>query len=152
MCLNKELFSEQAVLINQDVHLQEEALRLICLELENKNVVTSDFFQAILEREKVYPTGLSLSENIGVAIPHTDPDKVKKNQMGFISLKRPVKFQQMGDDSKEVEVTMIFVLCLKTSDDQLDMLQKLMQMFGDKDAMNQLIKIENQKEFYQTLG
>ncbi|NWN99660.1 PTS sugar transporter subunit IIA [Tetragenococcus halophilus] len=151
MYLNKKLFSEQVVLINQNASSQEKALRFVCSELEKTDAVTSDFFQAIIEREKVYPTGLSLSRNIGVAIPHTDPDKVKKSQIGFISLKNPVKFKQMGDASQEVKVTMIFVLCLKSSNDQLDMLQKLMQMFNDEDAMNKLIKIRKQEEFYQIL-
>ena len=147
MYLDKKLFNKKVVLINRDVQDQIEALKTIAAELQSKGVVNSRFLPAIIERERKYPTGLALSSGIGVAIPHTDPDKVQEEQIGFISLKEPVVFKQMGDLDTNVDVTAIFVLCLKSPDDQLQMLQNLMTMFADAKVMKQIYGAKTVDEF-----
>ena len=87
-----------------------------------------------------------MTQTIGVAIPHTDPDKVIEPQIGFMSLKHPVTFHQMGDNA-EIQVKLIFMLALKKSDDQLSMLQKLMALFQNQEAMDALQKIEQKNDF-----
>ncbi len=64
---------------------------------------------AILQREAQFPTGLPVTP-YGVAIPHTDGTYVLKPQLAFASLKNPVVFQEMGNRSREIQVT--FILCL----------------------------------------
>lgn len=147
MYLKKDFFSEQVILIDKEATTQAGALKLIADVLQEKGIVTPSFYPAILAREEKYSTGLTLSDGTGVAIPHTDTDKVNKNQIGFISLSRPISFKQMGDPTQNVEVNMIFMLCLKNADEQLDMLQNLMQMFSDTEMMKRVREVKTKEAF-----
>ena len=61
-------------------------------------------------------------------------------------LKESITFHQMGDNT-EIPVNMIFMLALKQSDSQLTMLQKLMALFQNQEAMNTLQSITSIDEF-----
>ena len=52
----------------------------------------------------------------------------------------------MGDNA-EIQVKLIFMLALKKSDDQLSMLQKLMALFQNQEAMDALQKIDQKNDF-----
>ena len=71
--------------------------------------VNADFKQAVLDREKVYPTGLPSGE-ICVAVPHTDVKYVKKPAIVFASLKKAVDFANMADKSQKVSVRFVVML------------------------------------------
>lgn len=139
-------FSEEVILFNKYVSDKEEALKLLSDQLKDKDLVEDNFYRGIIEREKNYPTGLQVGD-IGIAIPHTDSDKVKKAQLGFLSLKQPVIFKDMGDANNEIEVSMIFMLALKDPDSQLTMLQKLIGLFQDKTLINRLKQCTEIEEF-----
>lgn len=139
-------FSEEIILFDKDVNDKEEALKLLSDQLKDKKLVENDFFESIIEREKNYPTGLQI-EDIGIAIPHTDSDKVKKAQLGYLSLKQPVIFNDMGDADSEIKVSMIFMLALKDPHSQLTMLQKLIGLFQDKNLIERLKNCTEIEEF-----
>ena len=105
------------------------------------------FFQAVIDREKVYPTGLSINDGIGIAIPHTDGIHIIKPQIGFMTLKEPVIFKDMGDDQHEIEVNIIFMLGLLKSEHQIEMLQKLVGLFQDEVLLPEVIACKNINEF-----
>lgn len=139
-------FSEDIIFLNQEIANQEEAIKLLTDQFYAKGLVEDDFHQAILKREKEYPTGLEMP-HIGVAIPHTDSDKVKKAQLGFMSLTKPVEFGNMVDPDQKVQVSLIFMLALKESGDQLKMLQKLIGIFQDEESTDKLQACETETEF-----
>lgn len=138
------LFDKQIILFDQEMADQEMALTTLASQLEKAGLVTSDFTTAIIQREHQFPTGL-LTQTMGVAIPHTDADKVIEPQIAFMRLKKPVIFHQMGDN-QEIAVQMIFMLALKQGQYQLKMLQKLMALFQDSSAMHHLMTIRSNEE------
>ena len=139
------LFDKEVILFNQDASDNVSALTRLADSMYAKGVVTSEYRDALLKREESFLTGL-MTQTIGVAIPHTDPDKVIEPQIGFMSLKHPVTFHQMGDNA-EIQVKLIFMLALKKSDDQLSMLQKLMALFQNQEAMDALQSVDQKKDF-----
>ena len=139
------LFDKEVILFNQDASDNVSALTRLADSMYAKGVVTDEYKDALLKREESFPTGL-MTQTIGVAIPHTDPDKVIEPQIGFMSLKHPVTFHQMGDNA-EIQVKLIFMLALKKSDDQLSMLQKLMALFQNQEAMDALQSVDQKKDF-----
>ncbi len=147
MKIDQKLFSKRIILFHQNMKTQDEIFRNLDKRLVDKRIVTNGFLRAIQKREKNFPTGLQLESGIGVAIPHTDPEFVNENQIGFMSLNDPVQFRQMGSDTEKVQVRMIFILCLKEAHQQLDMLQNLMTLFGDDATIKQLYKCQSEKEF-----
>lgn len=108
--------------------------------------------KAIKKREENFPTGLNLESGVGVAIPHTDPEYVNKDQIGFISLNKPIEFKQMGSDTEKVQVKMVFILCLKEAHKQLDMLQNLMTIFGNSQMVKNLYECKSKDKFLNLIS
>ncbi len=129
------------IFINLEVETKEEALGILGSQLHISGYVKEKFPESVLEREEKFPTGLHFVP-YGVAIPHTDGDKVIQSQLAFASLKKPVPFMEMGNVYKNVEVSLIFMLALTTPKDQPILLQKLMEMLQDKVTMNKLVLLE----------
>jgi PTS system galactitol-specific IIA component len=86
-----------------------------------------------------------------VAIPHTDPEHVNRTQVGFMSLKEPVEFIEMGTDDKKIPVTMMFMLALKEAHQQLDMLMKLMDVFQNDELMEKFRNVDNYEDYYRLI-
>lgn len=76
-----------------------------------------------MKREKLFPTGLDTP--IPVAIPHTDSVHVISPAVCVLRLREPVAFSLMEDDSKKAFVEFVFNMALKSNDDQLEMLNKI---------------------------
>ncbi|WP_251460364.1 PTS sugar transporter subunit IIA [Weizmannia agrestimuris] len=143
-------FDQEIILFNQSVEGCENALELLADQFMKKKLVTSSFKDGILKREKNYPTGLKMN-NIGIAIPHTDSDKVIHSQVGFMSLSKPVKFREMGSETGTVDVSIIFMLALKKANDQLNMLQKLVSLFQDEQLVTTLRTCSSNKQFIEIM-
>lgn len=139
-------FSEEIAFFNQSCNSKEEALKKLADVFLEKGLVKDTFFQAVIEREKVYPTGLSIN-GIGVAIPHTDGVHIINPQIGFMSLKEPIIFKDMVDAGHDIEVNAIFMLGLLKSQQQMDMLQKLVELFQDEVLFKNVIACKNIDEF-----
>ncbi|MGX7148963.1 PTS sugar transporter subunit IIA [Enterococcus ureasiticus] len=133
-----------------EVNDRNEALQRLTKKLGAKDFITEDFYEHIIEREEKFPTGLPVHA-IGVAIPHTDSEYVKKSQIAFMSLKEPVTFFEMGTNDKPVKVSMIFMLALKEAHEQLEMLQKLISMIQEQDTMEKLYHCQTKTEFIQII-
>lgn len=140
-----ELFDAKIALFHQNVESKEDALKLLADKFMETGVAKESFYDAILEREKTFATGLTLN-NMCVAIPHTDPEHVNRIQLGFMTLEKPVDFIEMGTDDKHIEVTLIIMMALKEAHQQLDMLMKLMDVFQNDEVMERLSKTNNYDE------
>lgn len=142
------ILDKKIALFHQDAENREEALKKLADQFVEAGVVEPNFLEGITKREMNFPTGLQLNV-YGVAIPHTDPEYVKETQIGFMSLNNPVEFRDMGDLDNTIQVSMIFMMAIKEAHGQLEMLQKLMGMFGDDDAMEKLHNCDNYEDFYE---
>lgn len=139
-------FDSEIAEFQVEVKDRNDALRRLTEQLGAKQFITNDFLEHIIEREEKFPTGLPV-HTIGVAIPHTDSEYVKKSQIAFMSLKEPVTFFEMGTNDKPVNVHMIFMLALKEPHEQLEMLQKLISMIQEQAIMERLYQCQTKAEF-----
>ncbi|AWK52909.1 hypothetical protein DIC82_18755 [Clostridium beijerinckii] len=126
-----------------------EFLENIAEELLNLGYVKNSFKDAIIEREKVFPTGLPV-EPIGVAIPHCDSEHVNKPGIAFVRFKDDVKFTNM-DGEGEVDAKIAFVLIVKEKEKQVGILQKLMQVVTNNDILLNLYNEKNKQELIKIL-
>ncbi|MCL6572483.1 MAG: PTS sugar transporter subunit IIA [Bacillus sp. (in: Bacteria)] len=143
-------FDRKITFFDLEVNDRQDALQKMAESLYTANLVHASFHQGILEREETFPTGLSVIP-YGVAIPHTDADKVITPQIAFASLKKPVKFRMMGNGKEEIEVSLIFMLALKKAEDQLIMLQRLMDIFQDHALLSEFASCMNQGKLDELL-
>lgn len=114
---------ENVFVIEGDAGNKEEALMLTFQKLYGEGCVENSFYEGCIQREKKFPTGLETE--IPVAIPHTDSIHVKSPAVCVLKLKRPVAFSLMEDDSRQIKVDFVFNMALKSNDDQLGMLNKI---------------------------
>ncbi|MDU3688165.1 MAG: PTS sugar transporter subunit IIA [Anaerococcus hydrogenalis] len=113
--------------------------------LIEEKMVKKSFKEAILQREKSYPTGLQF-DGYGIALPHTDSEYVIKSQIAIMTLEKPVKFIEMASTDKEIDVKTIFMLALKDSNQHIKILQKVMELLQDKEAMSMIESFDDSKE------
>lgn len=141
-----EFFNEEITLFQQEADSAAEALKSLAEVFQEKKLVTTDFYQNILKREEAFPTGLDVN-GIGVALPHTDSEFVHRSQVGFLSLKQPVSFFQMGTTDQPVKVQILFMLALKEPHQQLTMLQNLIAMFQKEGVLQQLLAVDQTADY-----
>ncbi|CWK00414.1 PTS system galactose-specific transporter subunit IIB [Streptococcus pneumoniae] len=87
--------------------------------LEEREIVTLTYREALITREKSFPTGLDM-EFLGkdlpnVAIPHTDIVHNLAEKVVVVRLEKPVTFHNMIAPGKEVEVSLLFFIINNSS-------------------------------------
>lgn len=100
--------------------------------LEN-DYIQIEYIAACINREKSYPTGLLMSNGIGIAIPHANYQLVKSDAISLVRSRKGVEFQQMEDSDLNVTCQLIFHLALSTSNQHLTILQRLFTLFQNKE-------------------
>lgn len=147
----KIAFEKELIVIGMDVKDKTEAIEKLAERLESLGYVNGEYKNAVLEREKVFPTGLP-TKGVGVAIPHTDIKYVIKSAIAVGILKKPVFFNVMGNPEEEVEVKVIFMLALKEPQLQINILRDLVNIFQNETLLEKIAESKNELEILEMLG
>ena len=146
----KDILFPECILTHVKAESKEEALGRLFEALNAAGKVKPSFYEAILEREKNYPTGLELGER-NAAIPHVTPDHVVTSAMGVAVWDTPVTFQRMDNKAETVEVKVIFNIALDANGKHLDILQEIMGVVANADVMRRLVRAETSEQIIKIL-
>lgn len=146
----KELFCKERIQINLEASSQKDALKKTAELMEKTGIVKDDFFENILAREKKFPTGLKIGD-IGIAIPHTDPEYVNEPGIAVSTMKDSVKFKRMDDPEEIVEAKVIFMLALQDGHNHLEMISSIVKMLSNKKVLNKLIQADSEETILETI-
>ena len=135
---------------------QEQLFDQVATLLEEKKVVTDTYRSALIEREKMFPTGLDM-EFLGkdlpnVAIPHTDTIHNLTENVVVVRLAKPVTFHNMIAPDKEVEVSLLFFIINNSSSSQTNILAQLMDFFTGDGHLEALSKISEPEALFQYIS
>ena len=135
---------------------QEQLFDQVATLLEEKKVVTDTYRSALIEREKMFPTGLDM-EFLGkdlpnVAIPHTDTIHNLTENVVVVRLAKPVTFHNMIAPDKEVEVSLLFFIINNSSSSQTNILAQLMDFFTGNGHLEALSKIIEPEALFQYIS
>jgi len=119
--------------------------------LQDQGYVHDSFIDAVLEREKIFATGLPTPE-IQVAIPHADVEHVKRSAIAVGILADPVTFGEMGSQDGTVDVQIACCLAVKESESLVSLLQNLVGIFQDTDFLHQLLEQDNPEEVAELIN
>ena len=133
----KEVLREELVLLNHKAGRAEDVLRAMAKLLYDDGAVKDTYCDAMLEREKEFPTGLPTQE-IHVALPHAGVEHVHYSAMAVAVMARPVKFREMGAPDNELDVEIILMLANADPDEQVQTLRKLVELFDEPAALHAL--------------
>ena len=155
-----ELIAADSVMCRVRAGSRDEVLKLAADHLKQAGYVTDGFFQALLKRENMFPTGICFGDTC-VAIPHAEPGFVKKPVMLIMTLERPVRFVNMEDCEAEMPVEIVFVLAFTDSEKHLNVLQRLSALIrdsgtaaalreaGDEGKLREVLKNSELAEFWR---
>lgn len=110
----------------------QKVIKLAGKPLVDGKLVTQKFIQACIDRETNFPTGLKLSEFLGIAIPHGSSEFVNASAVSFVRLNESVDFGLMEDKSQQVPCKYAFNLALSNGGEHIGILRKLMRLFQDE--------------------
>lgn len=117
---------------------------------EKKGYVNSGYLEALIDREKKYPTGLKF-ENHNIAIPHAYPEYIKKENIVFIRLNNDIDFLEMGTLDEKLSVRIVIMLLIKKGEEQVKVLLKLMNLFENNDNYVYLLEETDDEKIYEFL-
>ena len=135
---------------------QEQLFDQVATLLEEKKVVTDTYRSALIEREKMFPTGLDMKflgkDLPNVAIPHTDTIHNLTENVVVVRLAKPVTFHNMIAPDKEVEVSLLFFIINNSSSSQTNILAQLMDFFTGNGHLEALSKITEPEALFQYIS
>ena len=143
--------TKQLIELQSDHSSSSAVIERLFEKLHAHQYVKESFLEAVLKREEVYPTGLPLAKT-GVAIPHTDSEHVLKPAIAVSILKNPVIFSMMGSPDTKINVDIVLMLAISDPQKQLSMLQHLMNVFQDEQAMEAIKNVKTEEKIVQLLN
>lgn len=150
------LFSKESVFVSNATS-KEEVFAEVSEALIKSGVVKENFLEHVLEREKNYPTAISLA-NISkaypnVAIPHTEPEFVNNTKIVPVKLTNSLVFQNMSSRHKDITVDFLFVILNADKASQVHLLSDLVAFFEtqDKDALAEFFTLTDTDAIYDYL-
>ncbi|GHN36009.1 PTS sugar transporter subunit IIA [Lactobacillus delbrueckii] len=152
-----DLFASDAVFISEQTD-KEAVIREVYQKLLDRGYVKGDFIAHILEREKQYPTGIDtspISKDLpNVAIPHTEGEFVNTRMIAPIELVHPVKFHNMIEPDKELDVKFLFMILNNDPEGQANILAQIMDFLNSTpvEQLKQLFSSKSTSEIYEFLA
>jgi galactitol PTS system EIIA component len=144
------ILNPEFVYFQKEVDTNYDTLSYLADQLFEKGVVKESFKEALLLREKEFPTGLP-TEGVGVAIPHTEAKYVNENRVAISLLANPVSFQMMGIPENEVKVSIVFLLALKDAKGHLELLRALMELIQKPQLLRELTHTNSKEEVIEII-
>jgi PTS system galactitol-specific IIA component len=146
----EDILKEDCIIENLRAAAKEEAITAMAQFLFAKGYVKDSFQAAILERERLYPSGLPM-EGHKIAIPHTDAEHVNESVILFARLDRPVEFSSMGDPDEKIQVRLVSMFALKEKKQIGFLLDVLINTYSDNDTLEAVLNASSPKEIYTIL-
>lgn len=148
---DQELFSPDLVFFDLEAADRQEFFEKLAGRLAERDLIQDSWLEAICEREKNYATGLSFP-SVQVAIPHVDPEHIKRPYIAVIKPKTPIVFEAMAGMGDDVPAQLIVNLGVMRDGGQVAVLQKLMNIFMNEDYAAELIGITDAQGMVDAFG
>lgn len=145
------LTSKNLITLDLEAKTKVEVIEKLVEKLDQQGVLESKeaFLKAVLDREKLSPTGLEE----GLAIPHGKSTAVKKATFAIARLKTPIEDWESIDEDNEV--TLVFLLAIPKSEEEdthIEVLTKLTSLFIQDGFIKKLQRAKTKDEIISLLG
>lgn len=153
---NTSLFAKDAVYISDSVD-RDMVFSDVYRNLLKAGYVKGNFLSHVLEREDLYPTGMDTSpiskELPNIAIPHTEGEFVNARLIVPVLLKHPIRFNNMVDPQKTLDVSFLFMILNNDPTGQANVLAQIMDFLAHTsvDKLMELFSLDSTKEIYDFL-
>jgi galactitol PTS system EIIA component len=135
----KQYIYDDLVFLNKEYKDYEDLLFHITETLVSKNYAEKEFKEALIIREKEFPTGLQL-DGYAVAIPHGGSQYVKQDFISVVTLRNPIFMNRMDDPEESLAIDILFILGFSGSETHLEGLKELMGVIQNPKVIEELKK------------
>ncbi len=133
MNLIGQILLPENVLLDADSTSKKRVFERVGILFENtRQISRSQVFDSLFAREKLGSTGLGH----GVAIPHGRIKGLRDATTAFIKTQTPIPFE--APDGQPVNLIFVLLVPERATDQHLQLLSELAQMFSDKTFREQL--------------
>ena len=134
------MFSAQRVIKFTGSVSQEALLTRLAESLQADGLVKPGFALGVIEREKIYPTGIFM-ETHSVAIPHTEYEHVNHTGFAIAINLAGVKFQRTDDPEESVAPKIVVMMAIDKNCEKVTIIQSLFALLADRDRINDIVKM-----------
>lgn len=145
-----DLVRPDCIMDSLEVSSREDALLRMANRLVESGYCRESFPAAILERERLHPSGLPMRGH-KIAIPHTDAKHVRRSTILFARLDQPVEFLTMGSPDEPLQVRMISMFALREKHLVGRLLTTLIAVYQDHQVLEALLQAEDSREMFTIL-
>jgi PTS system nitrogen regulatory IIA component len=147
MNLISKLLPPSNIVLDLEVSSKKRMFEQAGLIFENnQGVARSLVFDSLFARERLGSTGLGQ----GVAIPHGRIKGLREAVAAFVRLGTPVPFD--APDGKPVKLLFILLVPEQATEQHLQILSELAQMFSDRELREQLIQTQDASGLHQLIS
>jgi ascorbate PTS system EIIA or EIIAB component len=141
-----KFLEESLVALDVEASSPEDTIKLAGNLLVNENAVDESYVEAMIQSYKKNGPYFVLAPSI--ALPHARPeDGVNEASVSFIRLKEPIKFGSEINDP----VKFVFALGASSSDEHLQILQKLIMLLNDQSKVKKLEEATNYQQIKEII-
>jgi len=132
------------VIVDAELSSKKRLFEEVSAHIEkNQHIKRSVIFHSLLSREKLGSTGLGY----GVAIPHSRIKTLQEAIGIFVRTKVPIAFD--APDGNPVNIIFLLLVPEKATDQHLQTLSELAQMFSDRNFRDALLKAADATTIHQ---
>lgn len=142
-----EILSPECIFPDVDCHSKKDALDTLAKTIADADNSTSqtEVFDCLCARERLGSTGLGN----GIAIPHGRLKQGTKTIAAFMQLENGVDYDAV--DKKPVDLLFALIVPEESTEEHLQILAKLAEMFSKPDIVSKLRQAETSAEIYTIL-
>ncbi|MBZ0070277.1 MAG: PTS IIA-like nitrogen regulatory protein PtsN [Thiohalobacteraceae bacterium] len=141
------LLTPERVVLCRDLSSKKRVLEQLSqlLAASAPNVTAEEIFDGLIARERLGSTGLGQ----GVAIPHGRMSGLAEPLGAFMRLEAGIDFD--ASDSKPVDLVFGLLVPAESTDEHLQLLAQLAQMFSEASFCAQLREAHDEQRLYELL-
>lgn len=143
--------STDNILVNEIVQNNEEIIRKLGELLYKNKYVKDTYVQAVLDREKEFPTGLQTT-TVGFAIPHSKAKHVRKSTVAVATLNSPVMFKAMDNPEVDIPVSVVMMLAISDPEMVIDTLTKVISILEYEATIEKIINATAKQEIQEAVS
>lgn len=145
------LTNKNLIILNSKSKTKDQVIRELVEALNKEGILESkeDFLKAVLEREKISPTGLEE----GLAIPHGKSTAVKRTSFAVARLVSPLdEWESIDEDNR---VTLVFLIAIPKAEEgstHIEVLTKLTTAFLREGFIKSLQEAKSEEELLNVIS
>ncbi|BBK75255.1 PTS sugar transporter subunit IIA [Clostridium butyricum] len=147
---------EKDLIFKEDFVSLDQAFKCLSKKFLERGLVKEGYLEALMEREKNYPTGIDLTAVFqgfpNIAIPHTESKYCNATKVIVIKLERDIVSKDMMNPDKDLNVKYLFMILNKDGGEQSNILAKIMEFATNKENISMLAASDSLDSIYDVVN